>query len=264
MAKADEPINDSTWQQRAVDRSLSGARERAVSRSGQILDAAWSLMEETGGIDFTVQDIVDRSGLSLRSFYKHFGGKDELLLALFEELLRSFADDLRREVEVHDDPVEQFRAYVTGFYGRAQTSGEHAGEALGTYHVRMLSVRKEAFTAALGPQIALLQEIIDAGAATGAFRRDIDPEVITGLLTVTLMSAAQMRVLDVRLTGTEIQLDDVWAWCSSAVVAPTEPAERAEPGKRAAPAAKGGRAATPRGTATSRAPKRSPRARSAG
>ena len=82
MATADDPTGDLSWQQRAVDRSLSSARARAVSRSGQILDAARSLMLETGGIDFTVQDIVDRSGLSLRSFYKHFAGKDELLLAL--------------------------------------------------------------------------------------------------------------------------------------------------------------------------------------
>ena len=95
MAKADDASADSSWQQRAVERSLSNARARAVSRSGQILDAARDLMLESGGIDFTVQDIVDRSGLSLRSFYKHFGGKDELLLALFEELLADFASELR-------------------------------------------------------------------------------------------------------------------------------------------------------------------------
>src|SRR3954452_174905 len=107
MSQDAEPNGGSSWQRRAVDRSLGTARARAVSRSGQILAAARELTEETGGLDFTVQDIVDRSGLSLRSFYKHFSGKDELLLALLEELLLEFAADLRRDVELHDDPVDR-------------------------------------------------------------------------------------------------------------------------------------------------------------
>lgn len=258
MAKADDPNPDTSWQQRAVDRSLSTARARAVSRSGQILEAARSLMEETGGIDFTVQDIVERSGLSLRSFYKHFAGKDELLLALFEELLRAFTEDLRHEVEVHGDPVDQLRAYVEGFYGRAQLSGAHGGQALSTYHVRMLAVRRDDFAGALGPQIELLREIVAAGAATGAFRSDLDVDEITGLLTITLMSAAQMAVLDVHLAGTPLPLDHLWAWCASAV------GTTATPGASGSRSAKGARStAAPRGAARP-AKRATPRARSTG
>ena len=258
MAKADDPSADTTWQQRAVDRSLSNARARAVSRSGQILDAARSLMLETGGIEFTVQDIVDRSGLSLRSFYKHFGGKDELLLALFEELLRDFAADLRLEVEAHSDPVDRLRAYVEGFYGRAEHSGEHGGQALSTYHVRMLAIRRSEFAAALAPQIELLQEVVVAGAASGAFRTDLEPDEITGLLTITLMSAAQMAVLDVHLAGTPLSLDHLWAWCASAVLASEAPPKAAA---RSTKAIGGASPRAPKPRPTKRA---APRARSTG
>ncbi len=223
---------DSPWQQRAVERSLSTARARAVSRSGQILDAARSLMQESGGIDFTVQDIVDRSGLSLRSFYKHFAGKDELLLALFEELLRGFAADLRTDVEAHADPVDQLRAYIAGFHDRARQSSAHGGRALGSYHLRMLEIRHREFASALGPQMELLAEIIEQGVAAGRFRQDLEPQQLTGLLTVTLMSIAQMSVLDVDLTGTPLEGDDLWLWCAAAVgVEPTAgPASGAAPG----------------------------------
>ena len=44
--------------------------------------------------DFTVQEVVERSGQSLRSFYQYFAGKYELLLALFEESVRSTAEHL--------------------------------------------------------------------------------------------------------------------------------------------------------------------------
>jgi AcrR family transcriptional regulator len=261
MANDDEPNGDTSWQQRAVDRSLSNARARAVSRSGQILDAARSLMLETDGIDFTVQDIVERSGLSLRSFYKHFGGKDELLLALFEDLLRTFAEDLRREVELHDDPLDQLRAYVTGFYGRAEVSGEHAGRALSAYHVRMLAIRKDEFAAALAPQIEVLREIIGLGVAAGAFRHDLDAEEIIALLTITLMSASQMAVLDVHLTGATLSLEHLWAWCEAAVAAPSSPST---PVERTSKAARGTAAARGTKSRPAKQAAKPPRARSAG
>ena len=201
MSQDAEPNGGSSWQRRAVDRSLGTARARAVSRSGQILAAARELTEETGGLDFTVQDIVDRSGLSLRSFYKHFGGKDELLLALLEEILSDFADDLRRDVEAYDDPVERLRAYVTNFHMRVRISTAHGGRAFSGYHVRMLEFRREEFAAALEPQVKLLREIVEAAMAAGGIRTDLSATDVTGLLTVTLMSAAQMSLLDVELTG---------------------------------------------------------------
>ena len=87
-------------------------------------------MQETGGIDFTVQDIVDRSGLSLRSFYKHFGGKDELLLALFEELLADFAADLRADVGgARGGCAEDYRGGGGGF--RDARSGYRYWQAVG-------------------------------------------------------------------------------------------------------------------------------------
>ena len=74
----------------AVARSLDSARARAENRLQRFLDAALELMKEgEPGKDFTVQEVVERSGQSLRLFYQYFGGKHELLLALFEESVRS-------------------------------------------------------------------------------------------------------------------------------------------------------------------------------
>jgi len=252
MAKAEDQNADLSWQQRAVDRSLTNARARAVSRSAQILAAARELLDETGGIDFTVQEIVDRSGLSLRSFYKHFAGKDELLLALFEEVLRSFANRLRKDIAPFDDPVDRLQAYVSSYYARAELTMDHGGRALGTYNVRMLEVHRHEFGVALAPQIALLSEIIEDGVATGQFRGDIDTATIAGLLTITLMSVSQMSVLGVDLTGTSLSLDQLWAWCAVAVgateVASVKPktAKKAAVTKRAASTKKAASAATSR------------------
>ena len=264
MSQDADPNADSSWQRRAVDRSLGTARARAVSRSGQILAAARELTEETGGLDFTVQDIVDRSGLSLRSFYKHFGGKDDLLLALLEELLQDFAADLRQDVEAHDDPVERLRAYVTNFHMRARTSSSHGGRAFSGYHVRMLEFRREEFAVALEPQVQLLREIVDTAMAAGRIRTDLSATDVTGLLTVTLMSAAQMSLLDVELTESPLDPDQLWAWCAAAVGADTESATSAAltPARSRTTAAAKGRAKRKPATGSALQPKSSAPTRS--
>ena len=101
----------------AVARSLDSARVRAEKRVQSFLDAAFQLMNESSsGTDFTVQDVVERSGQSLRSFYQYFGGKHELLLALFEELVRTTAEELRERIDQHDDPLERLHAFVVEYY----------------------------------------------------------------------------------------------------------------------------------------------------
>src|SRR5207302_1856496 len=81
----DPDVNEPAWRERAVSRSLTAARSRAEERVQRFLDAAFALIDEKGTTDFTIQEVIDRSNQSLRAFYQHFNGKDELLLALFEE-----------------------------------------------------------------------------------------------------------------------------------------------------------------------------------
>ena len=106
----------SGWQQRALDRSLVEAKRRALDKSNGFVKAAMKLLDETGGLHFTVQDVVDRSKLSLRSFYQTFASKDELLLALFEEYVATAADWQREQMAKHDDPVDQIRDFLTSLW----------------------------------------------------------------------------------------------------------------------------------------------------
>src|SRR2546423_12855435 len=105
-----EPAPESptaSWREQAVARSLDSARMRAESRVQRFIDAALELLSDSApGEDFTVQDVVEKSGQSLRSFYQYFGGKQELLLALFEESVRSTADELRDRIGDEKNPRE--------------------------------------------------------------------------------------------------------------------------------------------------------------
>ena len=62
----------------------------------RFLDAAFELIDEKGSTEFTIQEVIERSKQSLRGFYEYFDGKDELVLALFEETVREADDDIQQ------------------------------------------------------------------------------------------------------------------------------------------------------------------------
>src|ERR1700704_4899702 len=110
--EASDDASEPAWRERAVSRSLNAARSRAEQRVQRFLDAAFELIDEKGTTDFTIQEVIDRSKQSLRGFYQYFDGKDELLLALFEETLRESIEDLHAVIESETSPIARLRAFV--------------------------------------------------------------------------------------------------------------------------------------------------------
>ncbi len=106
------PSEEPAWKQRAVERSIKTAKLRAAQRVQRFLDAAQAIIIEKGSTDFTVQEVVDRSRQSLRSFYLQFDGKHELLLALFEDALSRSADQIRAATSGPDEPIERLKVAI--------------------------------------------------------------------------------------------------------------------------------------------------------
>ena len=59
-----------------------------------IVDAARRLIAERGS-QFTTQELVKEAGVALQTFYRLFAGKDQLLLAVFEDLIAESCARLR-------------------------------------------------------------------------------------------------------------------------------------------------------------------------
>ena len=106
------PSEEPAWKQRAVERSTRAAKLRAEQRVQRFLDAAQTIITEKGNTDFTVQEVVDRSRQSLRSFYQHFDGKHELLLALLEDALRRATDQIRAAASGQSAPLDRLKVAV--------------------------------------------------------------------------------------------------------------------------------------------------------
>lgn len=223
-----------SWQQRTIDRRLSTARARALARSSRFLATALELVEETGKADFTIQKLIDRSNLSLRAFYQHFAGKEELMLALYENVTSQFTENIRHEVAAADGPMEQLEAFCRGVLSRAESSEAVGGRVMTIYNLSLEIERPADFAKVWEPHLKLLTKIITSCARAGLVRTDLTPAQLTTLLNTTLTALAQIGVFHLGGKGSKLTEDQLWAWCKQAVTPPVTD-NKARPARKAAP-----------------------------
>ncbi|BBX16170.1 TetR family transcriptional regulator [Mycolicibacterium duvalii] len=209
-----------SWQERTIERRLSSARARALARSSRFLATALELVEESGRADFTIQTLIDRSNLSLRAFYQHFAGKDELLLALYENVTSQFTENIRQEVAAADGPMEQLEAFCRGVLSRAESSEAVGGRVMTIYNLSLEIERPDDFAKVWEPHLRLMTKILTACARDGLVRDDLTPAQLTTLLNTTLTALAQIGVFHLGGKSTKLTEDQLWAWCKQAVSPP--------------------------------------------
>jgi AcrR family transcriptional regulator len=211
------------WKRQSVDRSLKAARVRAQARADRFVATAVELMGETGGIDFTVQEVVDRARMSIRTFYNYFGSKDELLSAVYQTIVANeVTPRLRKRAEQETDPLLRIRSYIEGLY--ELTSGtSQVQRALTTYHNRLAETRPADLESAFRPQVALVVELIREAIAAGRLRTTSDPEKLASLLHQAVLAIVHTRTLGAD-TGVAISADDLWAFCAHGIGVPEDDA----------------------------------------
>jgi AcrR family transcriptional regulator len=226
-----------SWQQRTIERRLSTARARALARSSRFLATALELVEESGRADFTIQTLIDRSNLSLRAFYQHFAGKEELLLALYENVTSQFTEGIRHEVSAADGPMEQLEAFCRGFLSRAESSEAVGGRVMTIYNLSLEIERPADFAKIWEPHQKLLTKIVTSCSRAGLIRKDLTPAQLTTLLNSTLTALAQIGVFHLGVKGAGLTENQLWAWCHQALTQPDDvkpKAVRAKPARTTA------------------------------
>jgi AcrR family transcriptional regulator len=192
----DEPQTDvpaTSWRDQAVARSLDSARVRAESRVQRFLDAALELMNDNAsGKEFTVQEVVERSGQSLRSFYQYFGGKQELLLALFEESVRTTADVLGEKLANEDDPRERLHRFVVEYYkicrpSRAKSTKKAPARALAEFAQQLLTAQPAEAARAFAPLVTLFEDVLADAETAGVVRAGVPHRRVAGVVLEAIM-----------------------------------------------------------------------------
>jgi AcrR family transcriptional regulator len=205
------------WKQRAVERSIKTAKLRAAQRVQRFLDAALAIIVEKGSTDFTVQEVVDRSRQSLRSFYLQFDGKHELLLALFEDALSRSADQIRAATTAQTDPIERLKVAIELLF---ESSRPHpaAGRPLFTdFAPRLLVSHPSEVKIAHAPLLVLITELMEEASEAGLLRQEINPQRWAAMTMQTVMYVAQSSGSD-DATVKPISAEEVWDFCANGFI----------------------------------------------
>ena len=215
--QAPDDVNEPAWRQRAVSRSLNAARSRAEQRVQRFLDAAFELIDEKGTTEFTIQEVLVRSKQSLRGFYQYFDGKDELLLALFEEAVRESTEDLQGVIESESDPFERLHAFCTRLHEWCDPSdtppkrGAHNRRPIMEFSVQLVVNHPERVKAAMAPISRTMLELVNAANAAGVIHVG-DARRAAALAQQTVMYTWFGNRL-IENPKLRITAEETWAFC---------------------------------------------------
>ncbi|WP_290577307.1 TetR/AcrR family transcriptional regulator [Ketobacter sp.] len=223
--KQTDELRPAHWEQRSAQRVMEVGQDQILERSRKIVEAAYDLLDEAGLEGLTIRAVLTRTGLSRRAFYERFEGKDDLVLAVFEETIRKAVRFFTERVASMENPLDRLRLIVTfivlgrGIQGEAYT--DRRGAALSREHLRLAESRPADLKGALQPLIALIEQILADGMASGVVRQD-DPQRLATLLYNLVSTTVHSELLTSENgqvdQATKKQLaNDIWEFCRRAI-----------------------------------------------
>jgi AcrR family transcriptional regulator len=210
----------SGWAERVADRSevLQRSRARQIEQAHEIVAAARVLIAERG--DFTTQELVKEAGVALQTFYRIFGGKDQLLLAVFEDLIAESCIDYERAAAELPDPIARLHFYVTATVGSmGATSHEIAPRFVTAEHWRLHQLFPAEMSHATQHFTDLVARQLELAVAEGLLASD-DPHRDAWYVTKLVMAVFHHYAYAEGPSDPGAIAEELWEFCLRALGGP--------------------------------------------
>jgi AcrR family transcriptional regulator len=189
---------------------------RGAANAQALVSAAHRLLEEQGD-NFTTQDLVKEADVALQTLYRHFGGKDQLLLRVLVEQVKAHCETLNQKAADLDDPVDRLHFYVGETVSRMVDRRSIARARFMTVqHWRLHQEYPDELAAANQPFADLVQTELEAGQRAGRLHPR-DPARDAWLITRLVMSVFQHYAFADQDASTAAAADELWSFCLAAV-----------------------------------------------
>ena len=204
-----------SWAERAADRSpvVHRTRSRSIQQAKVLLDAARRLIGVKGG-RFTTQELVKEAGVSMKTFYLHFAGKDQLLVALIEDMTTEEVARYEEAARDLPDPFARLRHHIMAVLSLVEVDeGARAGARFVTSeHWRLHQLFPEEMTRASKPYVDLLARELRAAQEAGLLP-PTDIERAAVMVTRLVMSVFHHQAFSVTGTSAEEMGEYLWEFC---------------------------------------------------
>lgn len=160
------PLPD--WHARVLGRSLASATDKAVRQARDLINAAARLMRRLDAEELTMQNIAAEAGVSVRVLYRHFEGKDDLLVALIEECQIVLARLMDKATANVVDPLERLgEALYFATTDASRQTDQNFSRAMARFTVQTSVTSPDQVAAAHRPVIVLLRGMVEEAIQSG-------------------------------------------------------------------------------------------------
>ncbi|MFC5749250.1 TetR/AcrR family transcriptional regulator [Actinomadura rugatobispora] len=229
---------------RAVERSPSvqRSRTRGIRQAREIVEAARRLTRAKGS-SFTIQELVNEAGITLRTFYRYFADKDRLLLAVLEEEILAEAARTGAAARRLPDPVARLRFLITSTleslhrqdadapHGRPPDIGPRFVTA---EHWRLHQLFPDEMARINQPFADLIERELHEAAALGLLS-PADPAADSWLVMKLVMSVYHRYAFTTARESLDDTIERLWVFCRAAFngvrSAPSSPGAEVGPGR---------------------------------
>jgi AcrR family transcriptional regulator len=207
-----------SWAERAADRSplVQRSRSRSLRQARVIVGAAERLIAEQGG-RFTTQELAQEAGVAMQTFYRHFAGKDQLILAVIEDLVAGRTAELAEAGRAEPDPVARLRQHVTEVLSTLDTGARSASARFITAeHWRLHQLYPAELEQAIRPYTDLLADDLREARDAGLLR-PTDVERDAELMMRLVMSVFHHHAFAASAERADVVLAHLWNFCLAGV-----------------------------------------------
>lgn len=181
-------------------------RLRGAALRDQVLETALELFSEHGYFNTSIHDIRRAAGVSIGAIYHHFGNKESLAKALYDELLARMQVGIEAAARGHDGCRARCRAIIADLFTLTLEQPRTMQYVLLAQHREFL--RDEPPICSSRP-FQFMRHVVEDGIAAGEVRA-LEPWV-----AATAMFGGALRMMNLQLDGA---LDRPLADCLDDVV----------------------------------------------
>src|SRR6201986_2709524 len=173
-----------------------------TARRAQVVGAAIDTIAELGYGQASLARIAEAAGTSKGVIIYHFGGKDELIKELLQELVARAGEYMRPKIEAEQTGAGMLRAFIES---NLAFMAENRNHVAATVEIA-LNARAADGSQAYGRRfneaaLAVVTDMLTHFQGTGEFRADFDPRVMAMAVRAAIDTAGPRLVRDPGLEG---------------------------------------------------------------
>jgi AcrR family transcriptional regulator len=173
------------WHGRVLGRSLGSATDKAVRQARDLINAAARLMRRLDAEELTMQNIAAEAGVSVRVLYRHFEGKDDLLVALIEECQIVLARLIEKATADIADPLDRLgEALYFATTDAHQRTDQNFSRAMARFTVQTSVTSPDQVGAAHRPVIVVFASMVEGAMQSGQIEAGDSEVAATNLYDV--------------------------------------------------------------------------------